>query len=517
MSPKEPCCGVSPPESGGWLARLPRLHAGVFLAVVLVCLFQVCSFDIFWHLRIGQIFWQTGQVFDHNRFSWTFPQFPWTPTYWLFEALVYPVFHLGGAPALVLMRGLVLAVCWASLAACFRSARTNPWLLLLVFVAAVDVSLFRFMLRPHVFSYLGLALLICALKSCDDAGRGTRALWFTPLLFLVWTNLHSGVVFGFAYFGLFLAGRAGDVLGRSLRRGEGSRALWRDPLLRCAALAFAGSLLGCLVNPTGWHFFAYVYDHLTMDTVIPVEELAPFSPLRHPKTAFVVLWFTVLPLPLLLRARRLRWAPVLHAAFSLALLSKGLRFVPIACLFSLPAVFRAMDSLPGRPRAGLSGKGCAEGGRRRVGWVALNLVLPLAYAAHVHWNVYRLPECTFSSGLDFHPASFPIEACEAMPGAVEAGLYNSFSAGGYVVWRFAEQVKVFQDGRIHAYPPSFFKRVEGLRTTRENCRRLLEEFGITRLLVSKTEDPVLAALAADSAPWRVVHEDRHFLYAEAGP
>ena len=514
MDTNETRDSVWPLGSAGWCARLPRLHGGVFLAVILVCLFNVCSFDIFWHLRIGQIFWQTGEILDHNRFSWTFPQFPWTPTYWLFEALVYPVFRLGGPAGLVLMRSLVLAVCWASLAACFRGPRTNPWLLFLVFVAAIDVSLFRFMLRPHVFSYLGLALLICTLKGCGDTGRGTRALWCTPVLFLVWANLHSGVVFGFAYLGLFFAGRAGDILCRSLRRRGGVAPLWRDPLLRAGAVALAGCLLACLVNPTGWHFFAYVVDHLTMDTVIPVEELAPFNPLRHPKTAFVVVWLTILPLPLLLRARRLRWASVLHAGFSLALLTKGVRFVPIACLFCLPAVSQAIDSLPDWPHP--RSPGPYRGGlmRRWAGWAILNLALPLVYAAHVHWNVYRLPGSTYSSGFRFDPASYPIRACEAMPMVVEDGLYNSFSAGGYITWRFAEQVKVFQDGRIHAYPPSFFQRVEGLRTTRDNCRRLVEEFGITRLLVSKTEVPVLAALASAGAPWRVLHEDDHFLYAQ---
>jgi hypothetical protein len=101
-----------------------------------------------------------------------------------------------------------------------------------------------------------------------------------------------------------------------------------------------------------------------------------------------------------------------------------------------------------------------------------------------------------------------------LPARLDRGLYNSFSVGGYLTWRSGEGVKVFQDGRIHAYPLDFFRHIEPLRTTSAGCEQLLAEYRITTAVLSKREDPVLATVLGRSRDWRIVAEDSRFLYAE---
>ncbi|MEI8078887.1 MAG: hypothetical protein WCH61_04565, partial [bacterium] len=281
---------------------------------MLVSLFQICCFDTFWHLRIGEILWHGGGILSHNQFSWTFPEQAWRPTYWLFEAVLYPVFTLGGPVAWILAQALVLALAWGSLAG-FLARRLDPGgrypvgglLLLVIFLAAINVSLFRFMFRPHVFTFLGLSLLIQLLERWREDPANFTPWWQLPLLFLLWANLHSGVVFGLAYFVIVLTSVAWDALRRRGLAVRGIRWWWREePLLGRGLLLLLGAATVSLLNPTGPMFIAYVADHLRLDNVIQVEELAPLDVNQHAREAAVMGIFLILPPLLLAYCRRLR-------------------------------------------------------------------------------------------------------------------------------------------------------------------------------------------------------------------
>ena len=513
-------------------SRLPAfsIHPGVFLAVFLVAIFQVCSTDIFWHLEIGRRLWESGRIMNRNVFSWTSPAHPWTPTYWLFEAIAYPVYAASGAAGLVLLRAVVLALAWAIPAAHYQHRGMHRGFLFLFVLAAVDISVFRFLLRPHIFTYLGLGLLIPLLDIAAPAGpesdpsgaarrrNSRRRLWTAgiPALFLVWTNLHSGVIFGFVYLGIFgidVAVSAFPGAGKQ-RFSQRLNRVFVDPRVRWAAGVGLASLLACLINPTGWGFFKYLYDHLTMDRVIPIEELAPFHPMQHPRIAFALVWLLLLPPAVSAAMRTLSVSTVLRTGFALALLTKGVRFVPIAAVFSLPGAFSAALSVQKylALRSGNREVRFLRFPRRAVPWL-FYLVLPVCYAAHVHLQVYRLPRSIFHSGFGVSSEAFPLAAAEKLPPRLDAGLYNSFGAGGYIIWRFHGRVRVFQDGRIHAYPASLFREIVPLSSTLEGSRALLKRYDIRWVLLRKEEDPVIESAVRDSPDWEILEDDPMFLTA----
>ncbi len=497
------------------------LHPGVTLATFLVSLFQICCFDTFWHLRIGEILWHGGGILNHNQFSWTFPEQAWRPTYWLFEAVLYPVFTLGGPVAWILAQALVLALAWGSLAG-FLARRLDPGgrypvcglLLLLIFLAAIDVSLFRFMFRPHLFTFLGLSLLIQLLERWREAPDRFTPWWQIPLLFLLWANLHSGVVFGFAYFAIVLTSVAWDALRRHGLALRDVRRWWREePLLCRGLLLLLGAVAASLLNPTGPVFIAYVADHLRMDNVIQLEELAPLDVRLHAREAAVMGFFLILPPLLLAYCRRLRPEHLLIPVFGIFLLAHGIRFIPKVCLMALPMTVAALMAYRERCPDGLLCRWQSGVARR---WPAVaGLGVAVLFAAYVHGRIYRLPESCFHSGFGIAADSFPLQVAKAMPPQLARGLYTSFTMGGYVTWRFQDRVKVFQDGRIHAYPLAFFREVEDLRSTLAGCGQLVARYGITAVLLNKTEDPVLAIyVARQPRQWTIKAEDEHFLYAE---
>ena len=139
---------------------LKKSSPGLFIAVFLACLFKLCSFDLFWHLGCGQYFFENLSIIDHNIFSWTYPDYPWIPTYWLFQAILYGIWKISGFTGLIILNALILASTWMILASTLENKGLLNLLTFILLMALADLSLFRFMLRPHIFTFLGLSLLI---------------------------------------------------------------------------------------------------------------------------------------------------------------------------------------------------------------------------------------------------------------------------------------------------------------------------------------------------------------------
>ena len=253
----------------------------VFFLCLFVCFFKINDYDIFWHLQIGNIFLDTGKILDHNRFSWTAPECSWIPTYWLFEVIVYGVFKYFGFNGLILLNGMIHGIIWGSLAS-YGSRFAREFFVLFLMLVAIDASLFHFMLRPHVFSFLGISLLLQILDPLRQGRLESGIFWKAALLFCLWANLHSGVVFGLAYLGLFIGVKIWE---------------WRrDPNVERGLCLKLGMLFwvcafASLVNPNGWNLFDYVFDHLSMDKVIALEELQPLSFTLHKKYAVCMILF----------------------------------------------------------------------------------------------------------------------------------------------------------------------------------------------------------------------------------
>src|SRR5215831_16285045 len=81
-------------------ALLFALPAAAFL---LGC-HPLADFDIWWHLRAGQLILETGRVPRVDVFTYTNAGRPWIDLYWLYQVALALVFRAGGGSALVLLK-----------------------------------------------------------------------------------------------------------------------------------------------------------------------------------------------------------------------------------------------------------------------------------------------------------------------------------------------------------------------------------------------------------------------------
>ncbi len=164
----------------------------VYLLLLFVagrCLVPMDETDLFFNLRLGEIILSTGHVPTENLLSFTYPAATDINLAWLFQIVLALSHRAAGIPGTVLLKtGFVLGT-WAVLfrVAVRRGAR--PALAALALALAAWSAEPRFVERPHLVTFLGLALLLLALERAE-AGR-PRSLWLLVPAGLLWANANS--------------------------------------------------------------------------------------------------------------------------------------------------------------------------------------------------------------------------------------------------------------------------------------------------------------------------------------
>jgi len=120
---------ISPSAQPGQRLHLIVLAALLALTFLLGC-FPMADFDVWWHLRTGQLILERGEVPRTDWFTYTNATRPWIDLYWLFQVGLALLFRAGGASALVLLKATSgTAIVALSLIARRRGGRPGPsWL-----------------------------------------------------------------------------------------------------------------------------------------------------------------------------------------------------------------------------------------------------------------------------------------------------------------------------------------------------------------------------------------------------
>lgn len=200
--------------------------------------------DTFWHTVVGQKILDDG-FFDTDPFSFTRAGEKWIPHQWLGEVLFALVHSIGGLDTLLLFAATLLAGLFTWLGVRLMRCGLHPALTALLVGLAMAASAGHFHIRPHLATMIGFAMTMAFL--CDFEARRIslgRLAWLIPV-YLVWSNLHGGMLGGLATFAL-------AIFGWSVTWKIG----WNSPVVSYRQVGTLGLIwLGCavtaFVNPYG--------------------------------------------------------------------------------------------------------------------------------------------------------------------------------------------------------------------------------------------------------------------------
>src|SRR6185436_10672676 len=325
----------------------------------------------------------------------------------------------------------------------------------------------RFVERPHLVTFLGLALLLLAIER-SEAGR-PRMLWLFVPGALVWANANSCFFLAPSILLLYAAGARLEG-----RQSDARRAL----LVALALLPFL------FATPSGTGCLRYIANHFRMPSLRPLQEYRVAEwPLDGP---FIFLLVAVAAAAAWRRIP-LRWALPVAA---LALLgSRRIRFVAEFSILAGPVLAVVLTGLVEKLP------------RRAASVVGSGLLLVLTV----------VPRLRASFDLGIEAGLVPVDAIAfAERQGLRERMYNDLEVGSYLTWEGWPRHRVFQDPRINGYPDEFHAVLRRTDLGRDEWQRFLDGFTVDAALVSYPDVNPRATLFAP-ALWALVYRSSEAL------
>lgn len=435
----------------------------LFLALGCAACLMPAQTDTWWLLRTGEDIWTSGAVHLRDNLSFTVDGKYWPNREWLSEVLFYQLHELGGMPLLTATAAALVLATWVLV---WRRVEGNPTLRLAVVAFALIPSASAWSLRPQLFTLFLIAVTSYLLER--------RRYGYLPLLFVIWANLHGGVVLGI---GLLTASTAHAAL-RGRRAPTG--------LLITLVLCVVATAL----TPLGWSLWTEIPSTLAR---LRQHQVIEWQPPRLTDLNMLPFWLMSAAIVLLgfSRPAKLMFgvdshAPVIGALALLPFAVTSSRNVSPFLLLAAPALASLIEwrlvSPVRRPE-------------RRERPIVNLCVLIAAGLASATIVVYAW---TFQiARLQWRPLPpDTIAAVRACPGP----MYNNYDDGGYLTW-FVRDRKVFLDSRLDPYPAALIET--HVRTELSgDYQALFTQYQI-QCALTRAGSPLAERLTDDG--WRALH------------
>jgi hypothetical protein len=420
------------PRDPRFLAVVAMVTGCVLLSVTTLA----TSTDLWQHLLVGRVIWETHAVPLRHLWSYPFYGQPDVLPSWGFRFLLWPFYALGGDLGLQVWRWLTTL---AAFGIGWRTARRlGARGLTPLFVIAVCVLAYRAraQVRPETLVAVLLALQIQVLERRRTHGGGALAL---TAIAWAWANVHISYFLGFALLAIHAldewrarrtARPAPRTAGEDLPpTGPGSALARFDrlPLPLVGLLALAVSL----ANPFGWRALWQPFEYFFLWRDEPIFRIIPeLWPLARTwqnqlrsGLPFVMAAWVLLALwrP---RGRRFELGEALTCLLFVGLTLLNRRFYGFLMVAAVPYLSRDLSEWAGVIR-----------------WPA-RLVRPGARAALVAAAalLVSIPEWTrpgMPFGIGWQANQYPYRACDFIAQhRLHGPLFNPNYYGGYLLWRF---------------------------------------------------------------------------------
>ena len=392
--------------------------------------------DTGFHLATGKYVVQEGQVPHTDSFSYT-SQGTLIAHYWLSGVVFYGIESVAGGWGLIWFVALLAGITYGLLLLVLRLHKTVTPLAFVILIPFVYLTVALWVVRPQVFSYLFVVLLMYLLERWRITGR-ISTLCMLPALFIVWANMHAAVVLGLVIVGLYGV----DLL----------RRIWAEGLKGYAwpivLMVVSGAVT--LINPNGIQTLLYssvISASVEQMKILEWQSLLYYIDRARSKimlglmmvSLVIMLWRTIGRMYHKVGIKNvvtsLRIVPLGMVTGGLILPLISVRHVGWFPLMAAPFVVSEVVTWMKEKNITMHN---IIGASALV--VALGVVSVIGGIQHVwgmtSWSVHGLAV----GAADFIEQQQP-----------EGRIFNTLETGGYLIWRLWPQQQVFIDGRSELY------------------------------------------------------------------
>jgi hypothetical protein len=433
--------------------------------------------DSGWHIRTGEMILRTGVLPHTDPYSFSRAGQPWFAWEWLADVLMGGVHQAAGLTGVVMLYGLAIA---AGVWLWFRlnwDVGGNFLLACALASPMLSTCNIHWLARPHVISWL---FFLGAVRFCEKLPQPLTG-WHLAGVALgttLWTNIHGSFFFAPL---IPLLWAAGNWL-RGLVWDEPRRPV--RPFLVTAAVAAGATLL----NPYGWQLHSHVVRYLLdRDLLDRVGEFESFN--FHAEGALpITIALSISMAGAVICLARRRIDHFLLTALLVVMALRSARGLPLVALLALPLANGAItDALRHAARVKASFRrsldGCLNyGDRLRLLDGRNSGLVTVACVCLLFAIMLKTPRIAATTG--FPTDQFPVVAAPtiaSLPGSARIFAPDKF--GGYLVYKFNGERKVFFDGRSDFYGAGFLKDYGRIVQVRPDWQSLFDPYRFTHALL----------------------------------
>jgi len=471
-------------------------YIGFFGFIFTLNLRAIMDPDFFWHLKTGEYIAMFKSIPSTNIFSFMFPDIKWLNHEWLSQVLFYYVYSAGGFISLIYFKAVIVTAAFIFLYLTLKKISGCSVISLVLTALSVRLSLPLFTLRPHIFSYFLLSVLMYLLYLHDKRGKKLYQ-YLIPAIMLLWVNLHGMYIMGMVVLAIF-------TFSEGLKE---SQLLKIFPAL-CAVL---------LINPYTYKTLIYPFTYLVGEGRLHTHYLQEWQSINfHEGYAGYLLIFFFLNFAGMMFYKphkssskniKLREILLFFSFFYLGL--SAYKNIPVMMFVISP--FTAF--LLGESSAFIKVRDKLKIWDIRHPWhffpAHIMLVfMPLLFFFtfyNMNKTIFHPPISVQVRGID--TSRFPHLAVKYLKenDFSDKRMLNLYKWGGYLIWRLYPQYKVFADGRGIMFPGKFLVRYFEFARLKTDWKKFLSDYKIEVILWEKNSP--LSAVLAESADWKKVFND----------
>lgn len=474
---------------------IPRLQDILFIGIF----FFVCTQgfrllngdgDLGRHITIGNYVLDNWIVPTRDIFTHTMAGSELVPHEWLAGIVYALATRLLGLNGDVIVAGIVIASAFTIV---YRQTVDRGVFRLAAFgvvALAVLASFLHWLVRPHVFTFLFVAVWIFFLEQAVNNKK--RNLWTLPLIMVIWANTHGGFFLGFLILGAYFAGWAWEYWRGYADKETGIH------LAITGILSFAISF----INPAGLHLWTTSAGLIGKSFIIN-NTSEYLSPNFHITSTWPFLIMLTLGLIFSWNNNKLRMHELLLLSGWTILSLYMARNIPLYAIVTAPylgvviqpalnqfARLQKMDETMANMELNLKG----------FFYPALAIIL-----------------VTFSFMSDFrfdpagrgnqHDASrFPVDAVNWLEENPQSGnMFNEFIWGGYLLYRLWPDQLIYMDGTTDFFGEAFTQEYAGVVSRQDGWQNTLEKYDVTWAILP-SDRPLIQALKNELG-WQIIYQD----------
>lgn len=453
--------------------------------------------DLGWHLANGKYLLEHNlQIPETDIYSYTFSDFPLIMHEWVTDIFMYLIYQYLGLIGLVVVFTL-LAVCAFILVARIVRAPFEYQMIaaLLGLIASVPIL----GARAQMITLLGISIVLFIIYRYRE-NQASKSIYFLPLVFLIWVNLHGGFISGFFILGIFLFFELFKIIFKKLyfklKNKDLSYRVFKLPAWGKLSLFSFISLLATLINPYTYKVYQEIYRTLT-DTYVRevILEWMPLS-LQSPMSHRFILYLALLVLLVIFAYKKIDLTYLGISAVFIYFPFASWRHLPLFMIITIPYWVHITQYLVGERLLKIV--------RSKI-FLILFLIAVVIICFQKISPLVRVGNSVVKLAQETHYPYQAIQYLKEHP--AQGNMYNEYNWGGFLIWQYPER-KVFIDGRMAHWEKN------GVRILKEsqdvamfrNWQAIFEKYDIRWCLIYQ-DSATAIVLRTMPDKWQEVYQD----------